>query len=77
MSRRYKPDSFDFAAIHVIPLDAWFIIPGMMIKLGILLTPGKSDSKYYEYEEAWHLLKPSEKQFSAVGRLGGMFPGWR
>jgi hypothetical protein len=61
MSRSYKPDSFDFAAIHVIPLDVWFIIPGITIKLGILLTPGKSDSKYYQYEEAWHLLKKQDK----------------
>jgi len=60
LSRRYKPGSFDFAAIHVTPLDAWFIIPGIMIKLGLLLTPGKPDSKYFEYEEAWHLLKPPE-----------------
>ena len=58
MSRRYKLNAFDFAAIHVIPLDAWFILPGAMVKLGILLTPGKQDSKYYAYEEAWHLLKP-------------------
>jgi hypothetical protein len=64
MSRRYKPDSFDFLAVHVIPLDVWFIIPGIMIKAGILLTPGKPDSKYYEYEEAWHLLKPSEESLA-------------
>ena len=62
MSRRYKPDSFDFIAVHVIPVDAWFIIPELRIKLGILLTPGKPTSKYYEYEEAWHLLKPEETQ---------------
>lgn len=61
MSRRYKPDAFDFAAIHVIPVDAWFIVPGIMVKLGILLTPGKPDSKYYYYEEAWHLLKSPEQ----------------
>ncbi len=70
MSRRYKPDSFDFAAINVIPLDVWFIIPGLMINLGILLTPGKPDSKYYEYEEAWHLLKPPETHLSGESTLG-------
>jgi hypothetical protein len=70
MSRRYKPDSFDFIAVHVIPLDAWFIIPSIMIKLGILLTPGKPDSKYYEYEEAWHLLAPPETHLSGESRLG-------
>ncbi|MGH9515527.1 MAG: group I intron-associated PD-(D/E)XK endonuclease [Terriglobales bacterium] len=66
MSRRYKLDSFDFAAIHVIPLDVWFIIPGIMVKLGILLTPGAPSSKYYEYEEAWHLLKPAKEQNEAA-----------
>ena len=59
MSRAYKPDSFDFAAVHVIPADVWFIIPRAFVKLGILVTPGKQDSKYYEYEDAWHLLKPA------------------
>jgi len=62
--------AFDFAAINVIPLDVWFIIPGLMINLGILLTPGKPDSKYYEYEEAWHLLKPPEPNLSGESRLG-------
>lgn len=58
MSRAYNPGSFDFAAVHVIPLEVWFIIPRIVVNLGILLTPGKQDSKYYQYEEAWHLLKP-------------------
>jgi hypothetical protein len=61
MGRKYKPDEFDFIAVHVIPADAWFIMPETMIKLGILLTPGKPDSKYYAYEEAWHLLKTPKK----------------
>jgi hypothetical protein len=59
MGRRYKLNSFDFAAVHVIPVDAWYIIPGMLVRFGILLAPSKQDSKYYEYEEAWHLLKAS------------------
>ncbi len=69
MGRRYKPDSFDFAAIHVIPLEVWFIVPGIMINLGVLLTPGKSDSKNYEYEEAWHLLKAPVKNVSGESAL--------
>jgi len=64
MSRRYKPDSFDFAAVHVIPLEVWFIIP-RLTKVGIFLRPGKLNSKYYKYEEAWHLLKPPETHLSA------------
>ncbi|MFI5073069.1 MAG: group I intron-associated PD-(D/E)XK endonuclease [Terriglobales bacterium] len=58
MSRAYKPGSFDFIAVHVIPLEVWFIIPRMIVNLvGILLTPDKQDSKYYKYQEAWHLLR--------------------
>ena len=75
MSRRYKPDSFDFAAIHVIPLEVWFIVPGTMINLGILLTPGKPDSKYYNYEEAWHLLKPQERQLEQSSVSSSPAPG--
>jgi PD-(D/E)XK endonuclease len=57
MSRRYKPDSFDFAAIHVIPLDVWFIIPGIMVKLGILLTPGKGGFKVLRMRRSLALVE--------------------
>lgn len=57
MSKRYAYDSFDFAVVYVVPVNVWFIIPMLSAKLGTLLTPGKEDSKYYECEEAWHLLK--------------------
>src|SRR5947209_1212948 len=32
MGRRYKLNSFDFAAVHVIPVDAWYIIPGILVR---------------------------------------------
>jgi hypothetical protein len=60
MSKRYEYDSFDFAAVYVIPVDVWFIIPMLTVNMGILLTPGKKDSKYYQYEEAWRLLRSPE-----------------
>ena len=63
MSRAYKPGSFDFVAVHVIPLEVWFIIPRMIVNLvGILLTPGKQDSKYYQYSGS---LAPAEKHVGA------------
>jgi hypothetical protein len=74
MSRRYKPGSFDFAAIHVIPLEVWFIIPATMINLGILLTPGKPNSKYYAYEEAWNLLKSPELQLEQSSASSSLTP---
>jgi len=68
-SRTYDLGSFDFAAVHVIPLEVWFIIP-RLTKVGIFLRPGKPNSKYYEYEEAWHLLKPPETHLSGESTLG-------
>lgn len=61
MDRKYKADSFNFAALHVIPVNVWFIIPMAIIKVGTYVIPGKQDSKYYQYEEAWHLLKPEQR----------------
>ena len=61
MSKRYQLNSFDFAAVYIIPLTVWFIIPMLTVNLGILLKPGKQDSKYGEFEEAWHLLKPPQE----------------
>jgi len=55
--------------VHVIPLEVWFIIP-RLTKVGIFLRPGKLNSKYYEYEEAWHLLKPPETHLSGESTLG-------
>src|SRR5438874_6157492 len=53
--------AFDFAAINVIPLDVWFIIPGLMINLGILLTPGKPDGRPRK------VLSPRLVRLSVVG----------
>src|SRR5207245_2875000 len=41
-----------------------------LTKVGIFLRPGKPNSKYYEYEEAWHLLKPPETHLSGESTLG-------
>jgi hypothetical protein len=65
MHKKYRLDSFDFVAVHVIPAAAWFIIPWLTVPGCIFLRPGKEDSKYHPYEEAWHLLKPPEPQSPA------------
>lgn len=57
MGRRYKSGSFDYAGIYVIPANAWFIVPHVGLPGSLFLLPGTVGSKYYEYEEAWHLLK--------------------
>ncbi len=60
MHKKYKLESFNFVAVHVIPASAWFIIPWLATPGCIFLNPGKEDSKYHQFEEAWHLFKPPE-----------------
>jgi hypothetical protein len=57
-SAKYKLASFDFAAVYVIPSNAWFIVPRAGLPVCMFLMPGRKGSKYHPYEEAWHLLKP-------------------
>ncbi len=59
-TRKYTATSFDFAAIYVIPAERWFIVPHLGIPACMFLAPGRKGSKYNQYEEAWHLLKPTE-----------------
>jgi hypothetical protein len=62
----YVDGSFDFAAVYLIPHNKWFIIPGVQIagQTSVFFTPGLRNSKYGQYEEAWHLLRPDLKTSS-------------
>src|SRR4029077_18248858 len=57
--RAYVSGSFDFAAIYLIPADAWFIIPTEQIagQTSLFFSPKLRNSKYGQYEEAWYLLR--------------------
>jgi len=57
--RPYVDSSFDFAAIYLIPADAWYIIPTAQIagQVSLFFSPKLRNSKYGQYEEAWHLLR--------------------
>ena len=56
----YTPHSFDFAAVFLLPINVWFIFPQMINQICFFFKPGKANSKYHEYEEAWHLLRSNE-----------------
>jgi len=58
----YHPDQLDFIAAYIITAAVWFIIPVHAThgQLELLLTPHRRDTKYGEYQEAWHLLRPAE-----------------
>jgi hypothetical protein len=60
--RAYIDNSFDFAAIYLIPLQAWYIIPTAQIagQTSLYFSPGIRNSKYGQYEEAWQLLRLGE-----------------
>jgi hypothetical protein len=55
----YLSDAFDFAAIYIIHHQCWFIVPRAQIgnQISLHFSPGVRNSKYGQYEEAWHLLK--------------------
>jgi hypothetical protein len=55
----YKKGSFEFVAAYVIPENVWFIIPEKKVrgKWSVGLYPKLERSKYWEYKEAWDLLR--------------------
>jgi hypothetical protein len=53
----YAPNAFDFAAVFLIPINVWFIFPQILDQICFFMRPGEADSKYHQYEEAWHLLR--------------------
>ena|SRR5579885_1923681 len=57
--RAYADNSFDFVAVYLIHLQAWYIIPIAQVagQISLYFTPGMRNSKYGQYEEAWHLLR--------------------
>jgi hypothetical protein len=55
---RYSRDRIDFFAVYVIDPDVWYIIPFAAVagRSRLILSPHRSQSKYGEFREAWHLL---------------------
>jgi hypothetical protein len=65
--RAYVDNSFDFAAVYLIPEDVWYIIPTEHIagQTSLFFSPKLRNSKYGQYKEAWHLLRGAER----IGRI--------
>jgi hypothetical protein len=59
----YLSDAFDFAAVYLFHNQLWFIIPRAQIggQTSLHFSPGVRNSKYGQYEDAWHLLKSGER----------------
>ena len=69
--RPYVDGSFDFAAIYLIPADAWYIIPTEQIagQVSLFFSPKLRNSKYGQYEEAWHLLRTDPPYEGALAKV--------
>jgi hypothetical protein len=69
--RAYVDGSFDFAAVYLIPLDLWYIIPTAQIagQTSLFFSPDQRNSKYGQYEEAWHLLRGKPRNSGKVARI--------
>jgi PD-(D/E)XK endonuclease len=73
----YSLDELDLFAMYIIPENAWYLIPAVIIltptlKQAVMLcpvTPRKQDRyKYEHYREAWSLLTKSARQLSRSAR---------
>ena len=55
----YSPRDIDFVAALIIPTETWYILPIAALgrSFDIWLTPQRKNSRYAEFQEAWHLLK--------------------
>jgi len=62
----YQPSEVDFLVAHVIPEEAWFVLPIRAIGSRPILTLSRSPSArrrprlWDAYREAWHLLRETE-----------------
>ena len=78
--RDYSLDQIDLFAAYVIPEDAWYLIPAVLLlgqrrrtmaMLCPVVEPAKKASYIYEgYREAWNLLKKSRSELLNCGRPG-------
>lgn len=64
--RRYTLAHIDFFAVHLIPADAWYIIPVDALGgvTGIRLNPRSPRGRWTRWREAWHLFGPPPNTFT-------------
>ena len=58
-ARRYRQSDFDYLAVYIIPKDAWYIIPFVLVaaQITVRFCPGARDNRYERYREAWQLFR--------------------
>jgi len=71
----YTPEDIDFLVIFLIEPEIWYVIPAQAFagQRSVRLYPGAKESKFAEFEEAWHLLtgkkpKKNHVETAALGR---------
>jgi hypothetical protein len=56
----YTPEQVDFLVGHVVPEDAWYVIPidAVALRKSLRLYPSRDvhGGRYEKYREAWHLM---------------------
>jgi hypothetical protein len=54
---KYTKNHADFFAMHIVPINIWYIIPVEEISVTTInLYPEDINNKYYQFKSAWHLL---------------------
>lgn len=77
LAEPYSLDDLDLFAMYVIPEDAWYLIPAVVIlspprKVAVTLCPvtarRKNRYRYEHYREGWHLLGKSRDELRTITR---------
>ncbi len=65
----YPKGKVDFFAVHLVPIDLWYIIPFELAETNVSLnlTP-RQGYKFSQYMEAWNLLRGQEQKKKPHGR---------
>jgi len=73
----YTSKQIDFVAAYIIPKNIWFIFPIealLRASCDLTLSPHLKDSKYAQYQEAWHLMRGEPLDEKEIGRSEGSVP---
>ena len=68
----YSANEIDFLVVYIFAEDTWYVFPVDFIqgRQFVWVNPACKSSKFEPYREAWHLMKPVDRQNGAQRVLG-------
>ena len=64
----YSAEEIDFLVAYIFPNDSWYVFPVALVenRKVICVSPGRKRSRFEQYREAWHLMRPAESETITV-----------